>query len=69
MKCPVCGQAELLREARDVRCQVNGREVVVPGVVGDHCPACGEVLMGAEVADAFGREVEAARGDLGDGRT
>ena len=45
MKCPVCGAAELIRDSRDMQYTYKGETTIIPAVVGDFCPACGEVVM------------------------
>jgi HTH-type transcriptional regulator/antitoxin MqsA len=47
MKCPACGQAELVRDARDRRHVYKGMETTIPAVTGDYCPACGEAVLDA----------------------
>jgi HTH-type transcriptional regulator/antitoxin MqsA len=46
MKCPACGAAELVRDARDMPYTYKGESTIIPTVTGDFCPACGEVVMG-----------------------
>ena len=67
MKCPNCGQAELIHDTRDVPYVYKGEQTVLPEVTGDFCPACGEVLLDREHGDryservgAFQRQVNAA---------
>jgi HTH-type transcriptional regulator/antitoxin MqsA len=45
MKCPDCGAAELVRDTRDMPYTYKGETTTIPAVVGDFCPACGEVVM------------------------
>jgi HTH-type transcriptional regulator/antitoxin MqsA len=45
MKCPTCGSAELVHESRDMQYTYKGETATIPAVVGDFCPACGEVVM------------------------
>lgn len=70
MKCPVCGAAELVRDTRDFPYVYKGESTVIPAVVGDYCPACGEsVLEGGEAERvsaamlAFNKQVNAATVD------
>jgi HTH-type transcriptional regulator/antitoxin MqsA len=56
MKCPVCGGAELIRDIRDLPHSYKGEATVIPSVVGDWCPACGECILDA----ADGARVSAA---------
>ena len=67
MKCPVCGAAELIHDARDLPYAYKGESTLIPAVTGDFCPACAEsVLDGAESErvmremGAFARQVNAA---------
>ena len=45
MKCPICGGAELIHDTRDVPYVYKGEETSIPGVEGDFCPACGEIIL------------------------
>lgn len=45
MKCPVCGAAELVHDTRDVPYTYKGETTSLPGVTGDFCPACAEVIL------------------------
>ena len=45
MKCPVCGAAELIRDTRDLPYTYKGEVTLIPAVIGDFCPACGEVIL------------------------
>ncbi len=47
MKCPVCGEAELVRDVRDLRHTYKGAETSIPSVTGEFCPACGEAVLDA----------------------
>ncbi len=67
MKCPVCGAAELIRDTRDLRYTYKGESTTIPGVTGDFCPACDEVILDqdrgnrySDLAGAFQRQVNAA---------
>lgn len=69
MKCPVCGAAELVRDTRDRVFAYKGRRTTIRGLVGDYCPACGEVVLDNDSgvrytarALAFQREVNAKSG-------
>jgi HTH-type transcriptional regulator/antitoxin MqsA len=72
MKCPVCGAAELIRDTRDLRYTYKGESTTIPGVTGDFCPACDEVILDqgqgnrySDLAGAFQRQVNAAIIDPG----
>jgi HTH-type transcriptional regulator/antitoxin MqsA len=45
MQCPICAEAELTREIRDLPYTYGGKSTVIPAVEGDFCPACGEVTL------------------------
>ncbi len=72
MKCPCCGAAELIRGTRDLPFTYKGETTTVPAVIGDSCPACGEVILDREQGDRysealglFQREVNAGCVDPG----
>ncbi len=54
MKCPICGQAELIHDTRDVPYRYKGEETILPGIEGDFCPACGEIILDGENSDRAG---------------
>jgi HTH-type transcriptional regulator / antitoxin MqsA len=67
MRCHACGAAELVRDTRDQPYTYKGETTAIPAVVGDYCPACGEVVLdaveGARVSAAmlvFNRQVNAS---------
>jgi HTH-type transcriptional regulator / antitoxin MqsA len=45
MKCPVCVAAKLVHDTRDMPYTYKGESTVIPAVMGDFCPACGEVVL------------------------
>ena len=45
MKCPICGKAELIHDTRDVPYSYKGEDTILPGIEGDFCPACGEIIL------------------------
>lgn len=47
MKCPICAEAELVNDTRDIPYTYKGESTVIPGVTGDFCPACGESILDA----------------------
>ena len=55
MKCPSCGGAELIQDTRDVPYSYKGESVAVPGVSGQFCPVCGEVLLDGVEGDRYVR--------------
>jgi HTH-type transcriptional regulator/antitoxin MqsA len=67
MKCPICGQAELIRDTRDVPYSYKGEATTLPSIEGDFCPACGEVILDrtnsmrvSTFASEFQKQVNAA---------
>ena len=60
MKCPVCGNAELVRDTREM--DADGVPVVITG---DFCPACGEVILDRENGDRYGAALKEARHQAG----
>jgi HTH-type transcriptional regulator/antitoxin MqsA len=72
MKCPICGEAELVHETRELLHTYKGESTWLPGVTGDFCPACGEVLLDADESGRvsamigdFNKQVNAATIDPG----
>jgi HTH-type transcriptional regulator/antitoxin MqsA len=57
MKCPACGAAKLIHDTRDFPYVYKGETTVIPGVTGDYCPACAEVVLDMDEADRFGQVV------------
>ena len=47
MKCPMCAQADLVRDTRDVPYAYKSETTTIPAVTGDFCPACGESVLDA----------------------
>ncbi len=47
MRCPICAEAELVHDTRDMSYVYKGESTVIPAVTGDFCPACGEVVSDA----------------------
>ena len=67
MKSPSCGATELIHDTRDLSYVYKGEQTIIPDVTGEHCPACGEVILEREHGDryselvgAFQRQVNAA---------
>lgn len=57
MKCPCCGEAELIHDTRDVSYTYKGEATTIPAVKGDFCPACGEVLLDREHGNKYSEAV------------
>jgi HTH-type transcriptional regulator/antitoxin MqsA len=51
MKCPVCGNPDLVREKRDMPFTYREQTTVITEVEGDWCNACGEALIGPEQSE------------------
>lgn len=47
MKCPICAEAELVHDTRDIPYTYKGESTIIPGVTGDFCAACGESILDA----------------------
>lgn len=47
MLCPHCGDANLIRDTRDMPYTYKGESTTLPSVTGDFCPACGEAVLDA----------------------
>ena len=67
MRCPNCGDANLVRDTRDVIYAYKGEETTLLQVTGDFCPACEESILDAaesrrtlELMRAFNKQVNAA---------
>jgi HTH-type transcriptional regulator/antitoxin MqsA len=67
MKCPLCAEADLVRNVRDIPYTYKGESTVIPNVTGDFCPACGEAILDATESARtsaamldFNRQVNAA---------
>ena len=45
MKCPVCGDAELIHDTRDIPYTYKGELTSLSCITGDFCPACGEAVL------------------------
>lgn len=54
MKCPACGEAELIRDTRDILYAFQRVSTVVRGITGDFCLACGEAVLDIENASRLG---------------
>jgi HTH-type transcriptional regulator/antitoxin MqsA len=47
MKCPICAEAELIHDTRDMPYTYKGETTIIPAVSADFCPACGEAISDA----------------------
>jgi HTH-type transcriptional regulator/antitoxin MqsA len=72
MKCPSCGAAELLHDSRDMPYTYKGESTIIPGVTGEFCPACDEVVLDASESTRvsaamleFNKQINAAIVDPG----
>jgi HTH-type transcriptional regulator/antitoxin MqsA len=45
MKCPTCATAELVHDTRDMPYTYKSESTIISGVMGNVCPACGEVVL------------------------
>lgn len=53
MKCPNCGGAELIQEAKDVPYSFRGKKTMLPAIKGLHCPICHDVTMNKDESAAY----------------
>jgi len=67
MKCPVCGNAELVHDTRDMPYGYKGENTVISNVTGDYCTACDEAILEAKESTkvsaamlAFNKQVNAS---------
>ncbi|MDL2266686.1 type II toxin-antitoxin system MqsA family antitoxin [Desulfovibrio sp. OttesenSCG-928-G15] len=51
MRCYTCDKADLVHEVKDIEHVYRGETLVIPSVEGDHCPACGDVVLGDAEGD------------------
>ena len=56
MRCPICSQAELVQDTRDIPYTYKG-ETRLLETTGDFCPACGESIHDAVDSERLMREV------------
>ena len=47
MKCPSCGERNLVLDTRDISYTYKGETTTIPVVRSEFCPACGESVLGA----------------------
>lgn len=45
MICPFCDEPAMNHAVRDIPFEYKGQTTVIPGVEGDFCDACGEMVM------------------------
>lgn len=50
MKCPSCGEGNLVRDRRDLPSTYKGETAMIPAVRGEFSPACEESVLGAAEA-------------------
>lgn len=59
MKCPVCGEAELIHDTRDLPYTYKGETTSIPAVTADFCPACDESITDMVETERVMREMQA----------
>jgi HTH-type transcriptional regulator/antitoxin MqsA len=47
MKCPICGEAQLMQDTRDISYTYKGESTTISEVTGEFCAACGESILDA----------------------
>lgn len=64
--------ADMVKDTRDTSYSYKGEATVIPAVMGDYCPACGEVVLAADESMrvsalmlAFNKQVNASIVDPG----
>jgi HTH-type transcriptional regulator / antitoxin MqsA len=67
MKCPVCGEVELIRDTRDLPYTYKGESTIIAAVTGDFCSACAESILDVSESNrvmhemrTFAKQVNAA---------
>lgn len=58
MKCPTCGNAELLHDTRELPYSYKGESTLIPAVTGDFCTACDEVVLDASESERVMSEMK-----------
>lgn len=58
MKCPTCGNAELLHDTRELPYSYKGESTLIPAVTGDFCTACDEVILDASESERVMSEMK-----------
>lgn len=53
MKCPSCGEAELIHDSRDMPYTYKDQTTTIPAVTGEFCPVCGEVVLNREQGNRY----------------
>ena len=59
MKCPVCGEAKLIHDTRDLPYTYKGETTTIPAVTADFCPACNESITDLAETERVMREMQA----------
>ena len=59
MKCPLCGEANLIRDTRALPYTYKSESTAIAAVTGDFCPACGESILDAAESTRVMREMSA----------
>ena len=59
MKCPECGQAELVAATRNLAYTYKGHHTTIRQVKGQHCPACKEAVLDASQGERYAMQVRA----------
>ena len=59
MKCPVCGEAVLVHDTRDLPYTYKGETTTIAAVEADFCPACNESITDMAETDRVMRAMQA----------
>lgn len=57
MKCPTCGNADLVNCVRDLPYSYKSHDTIIKGVKGDHCSACDEFLTAYDESERVSNEM------------
>ena len=70
MKCPICGEQDLMYDSKNMEYAYKGKSIIIPDVQGEYCPACGEGVLALDESKrvnnimlAFNKQVNAAAVD------
>jgi len=68
MKCPACGNPEMVSEIKDETLVYGGQSMTLHGMKGDFCPVCGEGIWDEEsyrrYTEAQAAIIRAVKGDV-----
>lgn len=65
MKCPVCYEGEMVAGTREVEYTWRGHTTTLPAIDGEHCTACGEIIMDCQQSNDYWEKVKTFRAAVG----